>query len=161
AALAAVAFSLCGFQTIHNCHEPFYHALPFMPLALLLAERYLASGRLVFVPALAIVYGLQLTLGHFQLQMFTGGLVLLTAIWRGLAEGGPWWGGLAGARALAGGGAIVAVQLSLTRELPREAGFARPFKFLSNYSFPPAHWAQPALPRLFMGLRGGVEDPYW
>jgi hypothetical protein len=41
------------------------------------------------------------------------------------------------------------------------AGFDRPAKFLSNYSFPPAHWAQPALPRLFMDLRGGVEDGYW
>src|SRR5579864_166424 len=37
-ALAALAFTLCGFQNIHNCHEPFYHALPYLPLALLITE---------------------------------------------------------------------------------------------------------------------------
>src|SRR5262249_44084476 len=32
---------------------------------------------------------------------------------------------------------------------------------LSFYSFPPAHWIEPALPWFFRGLRQGAEDPYW
>src|SRR4051794_23698711 len=34
-ALAAVSFSLCGFLTSPSSHEPFYHALPYLPLALI------------------------------------------------------------------------------------------------------------------------------
>src|SRR5262249_55947974 len=29
------------------------------------------------------------------------------------------------------------------------------------YSYPPAHWFEPALPRLVRELRLGPEDPYW
>ena len=29
----------------HAYHEPFYHVLPYLPLSLMLAERYLADGR--------------------------------------------------------------------------------------------------------------------
>src|SRR5437016_2744990 len=53
-AIAALAFALCGFQNIHNCHEPFYHALPYMPLALILTERYMASGRWVWLASIAL-----------------------------------------------------------------------------------------------------------
>src|SRR4051794_9339329 len=45
AARAPLAFSLCGFQAIHAQHEPFYHILPYLPAALILAERYAATGR--------------------------------------------------------------------------------------------------------------------
>ena len=33
-AMAAVGFSLCGFQAVHAVHEPFYCLLPYLPLAL-------------------------------------------------------------------------------------------------------------------------------
>ena len=39
AALSALAFTFCGFQAIHSSHEPFYCLLPYLPLALALAER--------------------------------------------------------------------------------------------------------------------------
>ncbi len=39
-ALAGVSFALCGFQTIHSSHEPFYSMMPYLPLALYFAERY-------------------------------------------------------------------------------------------------------------------------
>ena len=52
---------------------------------------------------------------------------------------------------LAWGAAIAWVQLRLTWELTRLAGFSRPPEFLSNYLFPPAHWAQWALPGLYLG----------
>jgi Bacterial membrane protein YfhO len=161
ASLAALSFSLCGFLSSHASHEPFYHALPFLPLALLLTERYVSSGRLVWLPLLALTWGLQLTVGHFQIPMWTGGLVLLIGLWRVHAGRRPWRRALGLCCALGWGAAIAAVQLSLTQELARVAGFDRPYKFLANYSFPPAHWAQLALPRFFMGLRGGTEDPYW
>src|SRR5207248_138967 len=59
AALAAVAFALCGFQAIHSGHEPFYHALPYLPLCLLLAGRYAASGRLAWLALLGLAWGAQ------------------------------------------------------------------------------------------------------
>lgn len=160
-ALAAVTFALCGFQTIHHCHEPFYHALVYLPLALVAAERYLAGGSSVWLAGLALIWGMQLALGHFQLQMWTGGLVLWTGLWRAWFGGRSWRRAAALAGALGWGAAIAAVQLVLTKELVGIAGFDRPYHFLSNYLFPPAHWAQLALPRLFMGLRGGAEDAYW
>ncbi|MBX6313184.1 MAG: YfhO family protein, partial [Isosphaeraceae bacterium] len=73
AALAAATFSLCGFQAIHAGHEPFYHVLPFLPLCLLLADRYVVSGRLLWLALVALAWGGQLTLGHFQIQAWTGG----------------------------------------------------------------------------------------
>src|SRR4051794_26904681 len=66
AALAAIAFTFCGFQAIHSSHEPFYYVLPYLPLALLLGEWYLAKGRIIALVLLACAWGAQLTLGHFQ-----------------------------------------------------------------------------------------------
>ena len=56
AGLAALAFTFCGFQAIHSSHEPFYHALPYMPLCALLAEWYLASGRRLAVVLLVCAW---------------------------------------------------------------------------------------------------------
>ena len=71
--MAAVGFALCGFQAVHAVHEPFYHLMPFVPLCLLLADRYAATGRLAWLAGLAIAWGTQVTLGHFQIQMWTAG----------------------------------------------------------------------------------------
>src|SRR5262245_49855126 len=81
-ATAALGFSLCGFQAVHAVHEPFYHLMPFLPLCLLLADRYASTGRLAWLAGLAIAWGVQVTLGHFQIQMWTAGLVLLAGGWR-------------------------------------------------------------------------------
>ena len=61
---------------------------------------------------------------------------------------------------LAWGAAIAWVQLRLTSELTGVAGFVRPTEFLSNYLLPPGHWAQLALPAVFLGRPRGLED-YW
>ena len=59
------------------------------------------------------------------------------------------------------GAAIAWVQLRLTWELTGVAGFVRPPQFLSNFLFPPAHWAQFALPEVFLGRPLGTGDLYW
>jgi len=161
-AIAGLAFTFCGFQMIHSSHEPFYHALPYMMLALFLTEMYVASGRLVWLALLALAWGVQLTLGHFQIQMWTGGLVLVTGLWRVLADRRPWRRAFGLGMALAWGAAVAALQLKLTWELAQIVGFTRrSLEDLSYFSFPPAHWAELAVPRLFMGLRNGPEDHYW
>ena len=175
-AMVALAFALCGFQAVHVVHEPFYHAIPYLPLCLLLADRYAATGRPAWLAGLALAWGTQVTLGHFQIQMWTAGLVLLAGAWRVLdasarsREGEPparrVRDRLAGRRilglvlGLAWGAAIVWVQLRLTWELVGVSGFARPPEFLSIYSLPPPHWAQLALPAVFLG-RPIAPQEYW
>jgi hypothetical protein len=164
-ATAAVGFSLCGFQAVHAVHEPFYHLMPFLPLCLLLADRYAATGRPAWLAGLAIAWGAQVTLGHFQIQMWTAGLVLLAGAWRAL---GPStdpatrrrWRIVGLMLGLGWGAAIAWVQLRLTSELTGVAGFVRPAEFLSNYLLPPGHWAQLALPSVFLGRPRGPET-YW
>jgi hypothetical protein len=160
AAISAVSFSLCGFQAVHAGHEPFYHVVAYLPLCLLLADRYATSGRLLWLALLAMAWGAQLTLGHFQIQMWTAGLVLLTGAWRVVKERRPRVRVLGLLLALAWGGAIAAAQLALTWELIGVASFDRSFSQLMLYSFPPAHWSQPALPGLFL-IREVAGDPYW
>ncbi len=162
--LAAVSFTLCGFQAVHVIHEPLNHLMPYMPLCLLLAHRFMTSGNLLWISSLALAWGMQLTLGHFQIQMWTAGLVILSAllhvgtvgkgkyrvIWRtAFLCGGLFWGLL-----------IAWVQLRLTWELTKVAGFERPPEALAIYSFPPGNWAQFALPEVFLGLHQGVTDNY-
>jgi hypothetical protein len=161
-ALAAVSFSLCGFQAIHATHEPFYCLMPYLPLALLLADVFIASGRLVWLALLALTLGTQWTLGHFQIQSWTNGLVLLTGLWRVVADRRPWRRGAGLIAAVAWGAAIAAVQLALSLEMARTAGhMVRTLHDMSFFSFPPAHWIEPALPWFFRGLRFGAEDPWF
>ncbi len=166
AALAAVSFCLCGFQAVHAPHEPFYHLMPYLPLCLYLADRYATTGRWVFMAGLALAWGVQLTLGHFQIQMWTGFLALVLGSWRAIAASRGRktslilriLGLLVG---LAWGIAIAVVQLSLTWELTRFSTFYRPAMFLAAYLFPISHWAQFALPEVFQGRPQGVGDAYW
>lgn len=160
--LASVSFTLCGFQMVHATHEPFYSLLPYLPLALLIAETYLASGRPVWLGALALTLGVQWLLGHFQLQMWTNGLVILTGLWRVAADRRPWRRAAALAAAVAWGGAIAAVQLAPSWDLARSVGhMVRTLHDMSFFLFPPSHWIEPALPWFFRGLRFGPEDPHF
>ncbi len=144
--LAALAFALCGFQAVHVVHEPFYHAMPYLPLCLLLADRYAATGRPAWLAGLAMAWATQVTLGHFQIQMWTAGLVLLAGAWRLLGAPAVVASGSVDRRpgrllglilGLAWGAAIVWVQLRLTGELVGVSGFDRPPAFLALYSLPP------------------------
>jgi hypothetical protein len=164
-ALAAISFALCGFQAVHAVHEPFYHSMPYLPLCLLLAGRYATTGEARWLAGLALAWGLQITLGHFQIQMWTGGLAFLSGCWRvatsrnGIVRKlGRVVGLLLG---LSWGAAIAWVQLRLTWELTGVAGFVRPSHLLANHLLPPAHWAQFALPALFLGRPLGLGDAYW
>jgi len=163
--LAAASFTLCGFQAVHAAHEPFYHLMPYLPLCLLLAHRYATSGWVVWLAGLALAWGTQITLGHFQIQMWTGGLVLLTGGWQALTRSGGRLRSLGRAVGLlvglCWGAAIAWVQLRLTWELSGVAGFSRPPHLLANFLFPPAHCAQFALPEVFLGQPGGAGDAYW
>jgi hypothetical protein len=161
-AVAALAFGFCGFQSIHSSHEVFYHAIAFLPVCLYLAERFLDEGRPSTLAWLAIAYGLQLSLGHFQIQSWTAGLVALSGLGRLVRSprrAGRALGLLAG---LAWGGAIAVVQLGASGELARFVGFdRRPFADLAFFGFPPAHWVELFAPTLFRGIPGGPESPYW
>ena len=160
-ALAALAFTLCGFQTIHSSHEPLYSALPFMVLALYFTEDFIDRGRVASLAFLALTWGAQLTLGHFQTQTLTAGLVIATGLWRSVQTG-------AGQRALGlvaglgAGAGIAAVQLALSWDLATFVGSTnRSAEDLMFFSYPPAHWAELVIPRLFAGLPGGPEHAYW
>ncbi len=164
-ATAALGFALCGFQAVHAVHEPFYCLMPLLPACLILADRYAATGRPVWLAGLAIAWGTQVTLGHFQIQMWTAGLVLLAGGWRALGTSAEpasrrRWRVLGLMAGLGWGAAIAWVPLRLTSELTGFAGFVRPAEFLSNYLLPPGHWAQLALPSVFLGRPRGLED-YW
>jgi hypothetical protein len=164
-ALAAVSFTLCGFQAIHVIHEPFNQLMPYMPLCLLLAHRYMTTGNLLWIPGLALAWGMQITLGHFQVQMLTAGLVVLSGLWQAWTAGEnrnrTIWRFVCLCAGLLWGSLIAWVQLRLTWELTVVAGFVRPPHLLANYSFPLAHWAQFALPEVFLGLHQGMADDYW
>jgi hypothetical protein len=165
AAVASISFSLCGFQAIHAPHEPFYHLMPYLLVCLYFADRYAVTGRPGFLAALAVAWGVQLTLGHFQIQMWTAGLVLIMGSWRAFNQRGSFFSKSLRMTSigvgLAWGAMIAAVQLRLTWELTGVAGFTRPPQFLANFLFPPAHWAQFALPEVFLGRPSGPGNAYW
>jgi hypothetical protein len=160
--LAAVSFTFCGFQTIHSSHEPFYCLMPYLPLALAIAECYLASGRVGWLALLALCLGLQWSLGHFQIQMWTSMLVVFFGCWRALFDRRPWSRALALFAGTVWGAALAAPQLGLSWQFSQTVGQTqRPPSELLYYSFPPTHWFELALPRLIPELRLGAEDPYW
>ncbi len=161
-ALGAVAFTLCGFQTIHSSHEPFFLLMPYLPLALAIAERLLATGRGFWLALLALVLGLQWSLGHFQIQMWTSGLVVLLGLWHAAFDRRKWKLAVGTLVAAGLGMALAAVQLGLSWQFASLVNQTeRSISELSFYSFPPAHWFELALPRPVRELRLGAEDPYW
>jgi hypothetical protein len=162
AAAAAVSFPFCGFLTVHSSHEWAYHNLVYLPLCLLAADHYAMSGRKAWLGLLAMLWGVQLALGHFQVQMWTGGLTLLTGGWRVVADRRPLGRLLGLALALGWSGAVAAVQLGPSWELARVGRqTVRSISELMFYSYPPSHLAELAIPGLFRGLQGGPEAAYW
>jgi hypothetical protein len=162
ASLSALAFTLCGFQAIHSSHEPFYLLMPYLPLALTIAERFMSSGRIHWLALLALTLGLQWTLGHFQLQTWTGILVMATGFWRAAFDRRPWRRAIGLVIATGWGLAIASVQLGLSWEMAQFVGQTnRNRAHLLYYSFPLSHWFELALPRPLRELQLGAEDPYW
>jgi len=161
ASLAGVAFTLCGFQAVQSSHEWAYHTLAYLPLCLALADRHAATGRASWLAGLALAWGVQLTLGHFQVAMWTAALVLATGGWRAAAAG-AWWRAAGLAAGLCWGGGVAAVQVAPTWELAQAVGQTRrSVAELSFYSFPPSHLVELAVPGLFRAVPGGPEARYW
>ena len=160
AALAAVSFPLCGFQAVHASHEVFYHALAWLPWALVFADRYAGGGRPGDLAALALVLGLQWTVGHFQMQTWTAILVLASGAWAAHGSGRWVWRSMGLLRGVVWGTLIAAVQLVPSWELARFVGQAsRPAADRMFYWFPPAHLGEPATPTLFRAIEPMAD--YW
>src|SRR5208337_3184160 len=101
-------------------------------------------------------------LGHFQLQLWTAALVLLLGTWRAARDGLPRRRVLGLILALGWGAALASVQLLASWELARFVGFThRSFSELAFFAFPPAHWAELAIPGFLRGIPSGPEAPYW
>lgn len=159
--LSAVSFSLCGFQAIHAGHEPLYHAMPYLLLCLLAADSFASTGSWKWLATLALAWGAQLTVGHFQIQLWTGILAVFTGCWRVLADRRPPWR-LAGlVLAVVWGVAIAAVQIIPTRELTSVGGFHRTFAQISTYSLAPSLLANPAIPELFAASPSTDPTAFW
>ena len=161
-AFAGVVFALCGYFSAHVIHEPHVHVLSYMPLILWLAERYLAAGGFARIAGLALVVGVQLTLGQFQFQMLTLGLVVFLTLWRVSFDRLPARRGFGVALGIAWGLAIAAIQLGPTWELAQFSGMTgRSAGELAAFAYPPAHWSELVCPRLFASLPGGPNGAYW
>jgi hypothetical protein len=64
--------------------------------------------------------------------------------------------------ALGCGAAIAAVQLVLSWTYAQWVGTtSRPLQDLMYYAYPPAHWAELAIPQLFQHVAGGPDGAYW
>ena len=106
--------------------------------------------------------GVQLTLGHFQLQVWTAVLVLLLGTWRAVGDGRPWRGCRPGSGPGLGSSPGGGSALHASWEFARFVGFThRSFAELAFFAFPPAHWAELAIPGFLRGIPGGAEAPYW
>ncbi len=123
----------------------------------------MATGRLVWLAALPLVLGLQWTLGHFQIQTWTGGLVIVTGLWRAAFRSPALEAGLRrDPRSRLGDG--VRRRPARPELAVRRAGRDRPSGRSATCSSIPSlrpTGSSSALPRLVRELRLGPEDPYW
>jgi hypothetical protein len=160
--VTAIGFSLCGFQAAHAVHEPFVTLMPYLPLCLLSADRYMTSGQPRWLALLALTWGIQVTAGHFQVQMWAAMLVLAASLGRIVQQPRLLWLRYPGlVVGLSWGAAIACTQLMLAWELTQATGFSRPAELLSNFLFPASHWAQWALPVFYLGRPVEPVDSYW
>ena len=160
-AIAGVAFSLCGFQAIHSSHEPFYCVMPYLPLALGIAELYMASGRV----RLAGAPGDRARLGRgpwaiFRSRRGRAGSSSSPGSGDGPSIAGSWRRALGLFAATFWGAALAAVQLGPSWQFADFVGQTeRSAGELLYYSFPPANWFELVLPQLIRELRLGPMTP--
>jgi hypothetical protein len=167
-ALAAFAWSTCGFFLIHLAHPWGYTTGCWMPWAWGLAWCILAPGgkRRPFAPfLLSLVLVLQVLPGHFQLAFLTQFVIVLMICWAALED----WGGRILGRPVAEGGSLVlkmsgaggavlallsmfplaALQLLPTARLAELASGQRGFEYLSGFASTPFHLVNYVAPGLF------------
>lgn len=160
--LSALSFTFCGFQTIHSSHEWAYHTLVYLPLVLLVADRYAATGEVRWLAWLGLLWGLQITLGHFQVASWTGALAVVVGGWQVVSERRPVARILGLAAGLAWGATIALVQLAPSWELARMgAQLRRSYATLAAFAYPPAHLPELLAPGLYRWLPDGYEGAYW
>lgn len=159
---AGIVFALCGYWSAHVVHEPHVHVIAYMPWIFLYLERYLRFGGVSKAAALAFLIGLQLTLGQFQWQTITLGVVLFLTVWRISFDRVPVRRLLGAIFGIAWGLSIAAIQLGPTWELAQFSGMTdRSVGELAAFAYPPGHWIELIVPRLFADLPGGPNGPYW
>ena len=161
AALSGLSFTLCGFQANHAVHEWAVNAVPYLPLNLWLADRLVKTGKPSAAAALALLIGIQITIGHFQTQWMTLALVVITGLLRARLLRVSHARVAALGLAIAWGFAIASVTLLASAEMVRFTGFQRPAADLGTYPFVPVQVVQTLLPRLFNGFRDGILDLFW
>jgi hypothetical protein len=167
-ALAAFAWSTCGFFMVHLAHPWGYTTGCWMPWAFGLAWCILAPGGKPrrFAPFwLSLVLVLQVLPGHFQLAFLTQAVIVLMIAWAAVED---WGGRLCGRRAaegvglglkMSGAGGIVlalasvfplaALQLWPTARLAELAAGQRDFEYLSGFASTPFHLVNYVAPGLF------------
>ena len=163
-ALAALIFTLCGFQAVHIVHEPFNHLMPYLPLCLLLADSFMRTGKIVWLACLRWPGELSSRSGTSRFRCGPGGWSCYPRYGRhappaqagsecsgDAVDWGSDWSG--GAHRLGTAPADVGAD--------RRRRFCAGAHLLAPFSLPPAHWAQFALPEVFLGLHQGTGDTYW
>ncbi len=162
--LSAVVFAFCGFFVVHVKHVSMTAAAVWMPLLLLLVERFARGARAVHVVLLAAVTAVVLLAGHPQIAYYA---LLVTAGWAAvrlvslLAR--PLVAIVFGcglAYALLLGALLAAPQLLPTRELnslgPRRAGLT--LEEATEWRYEWAHLALFVRPHA-LGDPGKLEGP--
>ena len=168
-ALAALAWSTCGFFLIHLAHQWGYTTGCWMPWVWGLTWCCLSSSGVFRTAApfvLSVVLVLQVLPGHFQLAFMTQCGVILIVAWSAVER----WGGRAlgaipttsssplhftmrgaggVALALAGVFPLAAIQLWPTARLAGLAASQRDFEYLSGFASTPFHLVNFVAPGLF------------
>ena len=119
-ALAAVSFTLCGFQTIHSSHEPFYSLMPYLPLALMLTRAIPGERSHGLARSSGALPGLAVEPGPFSDSDVDRRAGVFIGLWRALGDGRPWRRAIGLIAATGWGAAVAAVQLGLSWQFARD-----------------------------------------
>ncbi len=87
---AAIAFSWCGFFVAHLKHLNMHDAGIWVPLMLLLIEKYHTSRRGYWLCLVSAVVGLQILGGHPQISYYTVLFIAVYFLWRELPGKAGW-----------------------------------------------------------------------
>ena len=133
-----------------------------LPLVLYGCERWIRSGRVVFVALAGLGLGLQGLASHPQMMLYTGGAALIWLAFRAAQiRGGRVWGRAVSGLALI---AVLGLSIGAVQLLPgynfsgssSRGGDLSPEQ-AASYSLPPEETLTMVFPRLF-GLRHGFAD---
>jgi hypothetical protein len=160
--LAGLVFMFSGFFLAQEGQVWARSTGMHLPLVMLCAERLTRGRTVAALVCSALVFGVALLAGHFQLTFQAMLAFVLYVLWRGgrtsLRRPRTW---LLALTPIVLGLALGAVQVAPTAELRAQSELAAPDRdFLLQNSFPPHHLAAYVLPHMF---RAGAEvwERYW